>query len=64
MLTQKYQIKIRSKLNNIYKLSISKKDINNIENEIIQIIKKFKYSHFVSVIINFVQMIFLVLILI
>ena len=41
MLTQKDQKKIRSKLDNIYKIFLSKKDINKFENEIIQIIKKF-----------------------
>ena len=41
MLTQKDRNKIRLKLNNIYKVSLSKKDISNFENQIIQIIKKF-----------------------
>ncbi len=41
MLAQKDQKKIRSKLNNIYKISLSKKDIDKYEEEIIQIIKKF-----------------------
>ena len=41
MLTQKDQRTIRSKLNNIYKVSLSKKDISDFENQIIQIIKKF-----------------------
>ena len=41
MLTQNYQKKIRSKLNNIYKKSLPKKDINKFEDEIIQIIKNF-----------------------
>ena len=41
MLTQKDQKTIRSKLNNIYKIFLSKKDIDYIENEIIQIIKSF-----------------------
>ena len=41
MLTRKYQTKIRSKLNNIYKKSLTKKDIDRFEDEIIQIIKNF-----------------------
>ena len=41
MLTQKDQKKVRSKLNSIYKKFLSKKDINNFENEIIKIIKNF-----------------------
>ena len=41
MLTQKDQKKIRSKLDNIYKVSLSKKDIDDFENEIIEIIKNF-----------------------
>jgi len=41
MLTQNYQKKIRSKLNNIYKKSLSKNDIYKFEDEIIQIIKNF-----------------------
>ncbi len=41
MLTQKDQKKVRSKLNSIYKKFLSKKDINNFENEIIEIIKNF-----------------------
>ncbi len=41
MLTQKDQKIIRSKFNNIYKISLSKKDISNFENEIIQIIENF-----------------------
>ena len=41
MLTQKDNKKIRSKLDNIYKISLSKKDIDKFEEEIIQIIKKF-----------------------
>ena len=41
MLTQKDQKKIRSKLDDIYKVSISKKEIDNFENEIIHIIKNF-----------------------
>ena len=40
MLTQKDQ-KIRSKLDNIYKVSFTKKDIDNFEIEIIRIIKNF-----------------------
>ena len=41
MLTRKDHNKIRSKLNNIYKISLFKKDINKFKNEIIQIIKNF-----------------------
>ena len=41
MLSQKDRRKIRSKLENIYKPSISKKDIDRFDNEIIDIIKKF-----------------------
>ena len=41
MLTQKDQKIIRSKLNNIYKIFLSKKDIDYFENEIVQIIKNF-----------------------
>ena len=41
MLTQKDQRTIRSKLNNIYKIFLSKKDIDYFENEIVQIIKQF-----------------------
>ena len=41
MLTQKDQKIIRSKLNNIYKIFLSKKDIECFENEIVQIIKHF-----------------------
>ena len=41
MLTQKDQRTIRSKLNNIYKIFLSKKDIDYFENEIFQIIKYF-----------------------
>ena len=41
MSTQKGQKKIRSKLDNIYKISLSKKDIDKFEDEIIQIIKNF-----------------------
>ncbi|MDC3016416.1 alpha-amylase family glycosyl hydrolase [Candidatus Pelagibacter sp.] len=41
MLTQKDQITIRSKLDNIYKILLSKKDIDNFENEIIKIINHF-----------------------
>ena len=41
MLTQNYQKKIRSKLDNIYKISLSKNDIDKFEDEIIQIIKNF-----------------------
>ena len=41
MLTQKDQKSIRSKLDNIYKILLSKKDIDFFENEIIQIIENF-----------------------
>ena len=41
MLTQKDNKKIRSKLDNIYKIFLSKKDIDKFEDEIIQIIKNF-----------------------
>ena len=41
MLTLKDQKKIRSKLDNIYKVSLTKKDIDNFEIEIIRIIKNF-----------------------
>ena len=41
MLTDNYQKKIRLKFNNIYKKSLSKKDIDKFEDEIIQIIKNF-----------------------
>ena len=41
MLTQKDQRKIRSKLENIYKPLISKKDINRFDKEIINLIEKF-----------------------
>ena len=41
MLTQKDQKTIRSKLDNIYKKLLSKKDIDYFENEIIQIIENF-----------------------
>ena len=41
MLTQKDQKIIRSRLNNIYKVILSKKDIDYFENEIVQIIEKF-----------------------
>ena len=41
MLTQKDQKKIRSKLQNIYKPSLSKKEIDSFNDEIINIIKKF-----------------------
>ena len=41
MLTQKDQRLIRSKLDNIYKIFLSKNDIDYFENEIIQIIKRF-----------------------
>ena len=38
MLTQKDQKKVRSKLNSIYKKILSKKNIDNFENEIVKII--------------------------
>ena len=41
MLTDNYQKKIRLKFNNIYKKSLSKKDIDKFEDEIIQIIENF-----------------------
>ena len=41
MLTQKDQRIIRSRLDNIYKIILSKKDIAYFENEIVQIIKNF-----------------------
>ena len=41
MLTLKDNNKIRSKLDNIYKISLSKKDIDKFEDEIVQIIKNF-----------------------
>ena len=41
MLAQKDQKKIRSKLDNIYKIFLSKNDIDKFEEEIIQIVKKF-----------------------
>ena len=41
MLTLKDNKKIRSKLDNIYKISLSKKDIDKFEDEIVQIIKNF-----------------------
>ena len=41
MLTQKDQKTIRSKLDNIYKILLSKKDIDYFENEIVQIIRYF-----------------------
>ncbi len=46
MLTQKDQKTIRSKLDNIYKIFLSKKDIDYFENEIIQIIKNFNKKNF------------------
>ena len=45
MLTQKDQKTIRSKLDNIYKIFLSKKDIDYFENEIIKIIKHFNKRH-------------------
>ena len=41
MLTQKDQKTIRSKLDNIYKIFLSKKDIDYFENEIVQIVRYF-----------------------
>ncbi len=41
MLTQKDQKNLRSKLDNIYKIFLSKKDIDYFENEIVQIIRQF-----------------------
>ena len=41
MLTQKDQKNIRSKLDNIYKILLPKKDIDHFENKIVQIIKHF-----------------------
>ena len=41
MLTQKDQKNLRSKLDNIYKIFLSKKDIDYFEKEIIQIIRQF-----------------------
>ena len=41
MLTQKDQKTIRSKLDNIYRVFLSKKDIDYFENEIVQIIQNF-----------------------
>ena len=46
MLTQKDQKTIRSKLDNIYKIFLSKKDTDYFENEIIQIIKNFNKKNF------------------
>ena len=41
MLTQKDQRIIRSKLDNIYKIFLSKKDIDYFEKEIVQIVRQF-----------------------
>ena len=41
MLTQKDQKTIRSKLDKIYKIFLSKKDIDYFEKEIVQIIRHF-----------------------
>ena len=41
MLTQKDKKKVRSKLNSIYKKILSKRNIDNCENKIIEIIKDF-----------------------
>ena len=46
MLTQKDQKSIRSKLDNIYKIFLSRKDTDYFENEIIQIIKNFNKKNF------------------
>ena len=46
MLTQKDQKTIRSKLDNIYKIFLSKKETDYFENEIIQIIKNFNKKNF------------------
>ncbi len=45
MLTQKDQRTIRSKLDNIYKIFLSKKDIDYFQNEIIQIIQQFNKKY-------------------
>ncbi len=45
MLIQKDQKKIRSILENIYKLILPKRDINNLKDEIIQIIKNFNQKN-------------------
>ena len=42
MLTQKDQKSIRSKLDNIYKILLSKKDIDYFENEIVKKIRLLK----------------------
>ena len=44
MLALKDNKKIRSKLDNIYKISLSKKDIDKFEDEIVQIIKNFEFN--------------------
>ena len=49
MLTQKDQRSIRSKLDNIYKILLSKKDIDYFENEIVQIIKYFNRAFFIQI---------------
>ena len=41
MLTQKDQKNLRSRLDNIYKIFLSKKDIDYFENKIVQIIRRF-----------------------
>ena len=41
MLTQKDKKKVRSKLNSIYKKILSKRNIDNCENKIIEIINNF-----------------------
>ncbi len=46
MLTQKDQKSIRLKLENIYKIFLSKKEIDYFENEIIQIINHFNKKYF------------------
>ena len=45
MLTLKNQKSIRSKLDNIYKIFLSKKEIDYFENEIVKIIKHFNKRH-------------------
>ena len=46
MLSKKNKKNIRSKLDNIYKIFLSKKDIDFFENEIIQIINYFNKKNF------------------
>ena len=52
MLTQKDQKTIRSKLDNIYKILLSKKDIDYFENEIVQIIQQFNKSGDFGILVN------------